>query len=66
MKIAKTKNKKEFVRGVNHVIKKVNEKFPNYKKNKYLKEMGLKGLYLKHFNKFIAKLIFLKEKNTMN
>lgn len=63
-RLAKTKNKKEFNRGYDCIIRKVNENFPNYKNNKYL--IGKKGFYLKHFNKMFAKMIFLLEKNRMN
>ncbi len=63
-RLAKTKNKIEFNKGYNYVINKVKENFPNYKNNKYLD--GKKGFYLKHFNKCLANLIFLLEKNRMN
>ncbi len=65
-RLAKTKNKIEFDKGVNFVLKKVNSNFPNYKKNKYIKKFSGKSLYLKHFNKFLAKLIFNLEKNKLN
>ncbi len=65
-RLAKTKNKKEFKKGVKYVIEKVNNTFPNYKKNKYIKNKSFKSIYLKYFNKTISKLVFLKEKNTMN
>lgn len=65
-RLAKTKNKKEFDKGVNFVINKVRENFPNYKKNKYIKRLDAKSLYLKHFNKTIANLIFKLEKNRLN
>lgn len=38
-------------------IKNVTEKFPNYKKNKYLK-FGLKGKYLRIFNYMIGVMLF--------
>lgn len=64
-RLAKMKDKKEFKKGVNTVIEAVNNKFPQYKKNKYL-SYSKKGLYLKYFNKFIANIVFLVEKNKMN
>ena len=64
-RLAKIKNKKVFNKGVNYVIKEVNEKFPYYKKNKYLKNGG-KNFYLKHFNKVFAKFIYYYEKGRMN
>ena len=38
-RLAKTKNKVEFDKGVNFVLNKVNTNFPNYRKNKYLKKL---------------------------
>jgi len=58
-RIAKTKNKKEFNRAVNIVIKKIKKEFPDYKKNYYLKGLKSKNLYLKKFNKLLAKLVFI-------
>ena len=63
-RLAKTKNKVEFKKGVNYVLGKVKESFPNYRSNKYL--TGKKGIYLKYFNKMFANLIFMLEKNRMN
>lgn len=64
-RLAKMKDKKEFKKGVNAVQKAVKEKFPDYKNNKYL-SYSKKGIYLKYFNKFIANIVFLLEKNKMN
>lgn len=63
-RLAKMNNKEEFKKGVNRVIEEVNNTFPNYKKNKYLK--GKKGIYLKHFNKVLANAIYYIEKNRKN
>lgn len=63
-RLSKTKNKIEFKKGCNFVKNKVKEKFPNYKKNKYLNNK--KGLYLKYFNNAFANIIFYLEKNKMN
>lgn len=63
-RLAKSKNKKEFNKGFNFVMESVREKFPNYKKNKYL--VGKKGIYLKYFNKMLANIIYIVEKNRMN
>lgn len=65
-RLAKTKNKEEFTKGLNYVIDKVNKTFPDYKKNKYIKRLGAKSLYLKFFNKNIAKVIYNLEKNRLN
>lgn len=65
-RLAKSKDKDKFSDGVNYVIKKVKDAYPNYKKNSYICEKNGKSLYLKHFNPFIAKLIFMMEKNKMN
>ena len=58
------KNKKEFNKGVNEVLNNVKNLFPHYKKNKYMN--GKKGLYLKHFNKLISKIVYLREKDRLN
>ena len=65
-RLAKTKDIQEYKKGVSYVIDKVNERFPNYRENKYIKEKKGKALYLKHFNMNLAKLLFLIEKNKMN
>lgn len=63
-RLSKTRNKKKFDEGYNTVIRKVNENFPQYRKNKYLAD--LKGFYLKYFNKLFADFIFIVENNRMN
>ncbi len=65
-RIAKTKNKKEYKKAVELAIKKVRDNFPDYKKNIYLNKKGAKNIYLKHFNKLIAKIVFMFERNKMN
>lgn len=64
-RLAKSKDKKKFEEGIEFAKKNVNEKFPNYKNNIYLKKGG-KSLYIKHFNKLFAKMIYILEKNKMN
>ncbi len=64
-RLAKCKNKKEFNKGVEYVLDKVKSNFPEYKKNKYL-SCSKKGIYLKYFNKMIANIIYLVEKNKKN
>ena len=51
--------KKDFNEAVSKTFENVKEKFPNYKKNKYLSKVSSKNLYLKHFNKGFANLIYL-------
>lgn len=65
-RLAKTKDKKQFKNGYNFVREKVKDKFPNYRKNEYLKVKGFKNFYLKNFNWILAILIFVSEKNKMN
>ncbi len=65
-RLAKTKNKKEFNRGVNYVIQKVTNEFPDFKKNKYIKVFKPKNIYFKCFNKMTANFIYIIEKNKMN
>lgn len=57
---------KYLINGVDDVIKMVNIKYPNYKNNKYLKMNTQKNLYLKNFNKVIAKIIYIIERKKMN
>ena len=64
-RIAKTKNKNEYKKAVSFAIKEVNDKFPDYKKNKYLNMSGGKNIYLKNFNKLIAKGVYTFEKKKM-
>lgn len=56
--LLKWKNKEKYDIGVDWAIQNVNEQFPNYKKNKYIKKLTVKNLYLKCFNKKLANLIF--------
>lgn len=65
-RLAKTKNKIEFNKGIDIVIDKVSNTYPNYKKNKYIKKLSFKSLYLKNFNKLIANIIYITQKNKMN
>lgn len=58
-RLAKTKEKKQFKKGVDFVIRKLKKEFPNYKKNYYLKKFTPKNIYLKYFNKFVANIIFI-------
>ena len=64
-RIAKTKDKKEYKKAFKFAIKEVNDKFPNYKKNKYLNMSGGKNFYLKKFNNLISKVIYVFEKKEM-
>ena len=65
-RLAKTKDYKKFKIGVEYAINSVKNNFPNYKKNKYLNQKGLKNLYLKFFNKSIANMVYILEKNKKN
>lgn len=64
-RLAKTKDKKRFKEGIKLVKSRMNNVFPDYKKNKYLCT-GKKNFYLKNFNNFFAYLIYYVEKNKMN
>ena len=57
-----TNDQELFKEGVKEVIKNVQEHFPNYKKNIYLKKFGLKNIYLKTFNKKTASLLNFKNR----
>ncbi len=65
-RMAKTKDKQKYEEATITAINKVKSEFPNYKQNKYLNKKNAKNLYLKHFNKFMAKIIYKFEKNKMN
>lgn len=60
--LLKWKNKEKYDIGVDRAIENVQKQFPNYKKNKYLKSLTTKNLYLKHFNKHLANLMFKLKK----
>lgn len=49
-RLAKSKDFKQFYRGVKIVLDKVKSNFPNYKLNIYINEKNGKSLYLKYFN----------------
>ena len=65
-RLSKGKDKKRFDAGVKFAQECVNKKFPQYKKNKYINNKGLKSLYLKNFNSLVANIVFVLEKNRMN
>ena len=56
-------NKKMFDEAVYVAIKNVDEMFPKYKKNKYIRRKTSKSIYLKHFNKFIANIVYYRNHN---
>ena len=49
--------KEEYFKACDIALDNVKTNFPNYKKNKYLS--SLKKIYIKHFNKFEQKLLYL-------
>jgi len=61
IKTAAQFEKDEYKKAVNIAIENVRKTFPNYKKNKYLRG-SRKGFYLKHFNKFLAQLVYTVKK----
>ena len=65
-RLSKSKDKNIFNKGYITVKNKVNSTFPNYKENKYINKFSPKSLYLKHFNKLLANLVYASEKNKMN
>ncbi len=66
-RLSKAKDKKRFKQGVEFAIECVNKNFPNYKKNIYLNQRKcFKNIYLKNFNKLLAKMVYCAEKNKMN
>lgn len=65
-RLSKTKDKKEFNKGIKYAISKVETNFPNYRKNKYLKTKSAKTIYLKYFNRLLANCVYFKEKDRGN
>lgn len=65
-RLAKAKDRERFNAGVDFAIKDVNEMYPNYKQNRFLRSRGGKNLYLRYFNKVLSKIIYVVEKNRMN
>lgn len=65
-RLSKCKNIKTFNEGYDFVIRKVNSTFPNYKQNKYISLKNPKSLYLRYFNKLLANLIYISERNKLN
>lgn len=65
-RLAKCKDYQIFINGYKNINKKLSDKFPNYKKNKYLQNKSPKNIYLKNFNKLFATLVYFTEKNKMN
>lgn len=55
-RLAKCGSKLKYKEGIEYSLSKVKEYFPCYKKNKYFSKMGLKGLYIKSFNKFLSNI----------
>ena len=65
-RLAKCKDKSKFNAGVQFAIDDVKKMYPNYKKNRFMKANVGKNIYLKNFNKFLANIIYIIEKNKMN
>lgn len=58
-RLAKCKNKEKYNNGIKFAFEKVKEKFPRYKQNKYVRTMGIKGIYIKLFNKFLSHMNYM-------
>jgi len=59
--LTKTNNREKLVNGINLSIKNVKINFPNYKKNKYIRKISIKNIYLKLFDtRFMKSLIIRK------
>jgi len=65
-RLAKSKDKEVFTKGVKFAMEQVNSKFPQYKKNPYIRKIKPKNLYLRWFHPIIANRIYDLEKNKMN
>ena len=60
-RLAKCGNKEKYKKGIDYAFCKVNAVFPNYKKNYYLKKIGIKGWYIKHFNKALSHVNYIAQ-----
>lgn len=65
-RLSKSKDKKVFNKGYKEVKDKVKDAFPEYKSNKYICRTFGKSLYLKYFNKLLADIIYITERNRLN
>jgi len=65
-RLAKSKDKAVFEKGVTFAMQQVQSKFPQYKKNAYISKIKPKNLYLKWFCPLLANGIYAIEKNKMN
>lgn len=59
LKQATNFSKSDYNMAVNEALNNIKSNFPNYKKNKYLNKT-IKGIYIKFFNKFFAKILYIK------
>ena len=57
--LIKSRNVEMLLKGIEQSIKKVNMEFPNYKKNKYMRKISFKNLYLLLFETNIVKRIIV-------
>lgn len=53
-RLAKCGSKTKYKEGIEYAFSKVKEYFPKYKNNRYFIKNGIKGIYIKAFNKFLA------------
>ena len=60
--LLKWHNREKYDLGVQKAIDNVYANFPNYKKNKYIKKLNGKSLYLRYFNRSLANLMFKLKK----
>lgn len=65
-RLAKSKDKTIFKKGVEEALKQVKKHFPEYKNNPYIRKMKPKSLYLRYFNPILANWIYIIDKNKMN
>ena len=59
VKTAAKYDKKEYESAVKKAIDQVNQHFPDYKNNKYLKNNNLKNIYLRNFSPFIGNIVYI-------
>ncbi len=66
IKAAAKYDRNEYECAVKKAIDQVNQHFPNYKKNKYLKSNKLKNIYLRIFSPFIGNIVYIVYKLFIN
>lgn len=60
-RLAKCRDKTKYNKGIEFAFGKVEEHFPNYKQNRYLNMVGIKGRYIKCFNRLLSHINYIAQ-----